>query len=276
MAWTAPKTWVEELLTPADMNTYMRDNQNYLKDTEEAHEAATIVHGATGAVVGTTNVQTLTNKTLDWEAIAAFLHQGKLVPILVPHLVAAVTGTGSSGTSWQERFTDTGANAGSTARLHMGALGLQDGASQSYIPWNKKMVIVFPIEVSGGNAAFISYVGLTEANAYGDLAAPGIGIKAANLDLWGESYGTSRDAIDLSAAIVANQTSWVAIVHDPTVPSIEWYMNWVLKNTQTTSGKIPQAAGVAAGYYVASQGNNAAAVNYRMISMPGIYIAVEA
>ncbi len=32
MAWTRPKTWSSEPLTSLDLNTYMRDNQNYLKD----------------------------------------------------------------------------------------------------------------------------------------------------------------------------------------------------------------------------------------------------
>jgi len=31
MAWTNPKTWAAEVLTSADLNLYVRDNQNYLK-----------------------------------------------------------------------------------------------------------------------------------------------------------------------------------------------------------------------------------------------------
>ena len=32
MAWTAPRTWVTgELVTAAFMNTYIRDNQTYIK-----------------------------------------------------------------------------------------------------------------------------------------------------------------------------------------------------------------------------------------------------
>src|SRR5690606_36927514 len=40
--------------------------------TIDAHLAATAAHGATGAVVGTTNVQTLTNKTLTTPTIGDF------------------------------------------------------------------------------------------------------------------------------------------------------------------------------------------------------------
>ncbi len=32
MAWTRPKTWSSEPLTSLDLNTYVRDNQNYLRD----------------------------------------------------------------------------------------------------------------------------------------------------------------------------------------------------------------------------------------------------
>ena len=32
MAWTNPKTWSSEPLTSADLNTYVRDNQEHLKD----------------------------------------------------------------------------------------------------------------------------------------------------------------------------------------------------------------------------------------------------
>jgi len=32
MAWTAPKTWVSEVLTSNDMNTYLSDNTQYLYD----------------------------------------------------------------------------------------------------------------------------------------------------------------------------------------------------------------------------------------------------
>ena len=36
MAWTTPKTWASEPLTSLDLNTYVRDNQNYLKGRVDA------------------------------------------------------------------------------------------------------------------------------------------------------------------------------------------------------------------------------------------------
>ncbi len=45
MAWTTPKTWSSEPLTSIDLNTYMRDNQNHLKDRLDS-SAAKFVSGA--------------------------------------------------------------------------------------------------------------------------------------------------------------------------------------------------------------------------------------
>lgn len=36
MAWTTPKTWSSEPLTSTDLNTYIRDNQTYLKERVDA------------------------------------------------------------------------------------------------------------------------------------------------------------------------------------------------------------------------------------------------
>lgn len=45
MAWTTPKTWSSEPLTSIDLNTYMRDNQNHLKDRLDA-SASSVISGA--------------------------------------------------------------------------------------------------------------------------------------------------------------------------------------------------------------------------------------
>lgn len=37
MVWTEPKTWVAEPLVAADLNTYLRDNLNALKEPPSAH-----------------------------------------------------------------------------------------------------------------------------------------------------------------------------------------------------------------------------------------------
>lgn len=46
VAWTTPKTWTSEPLTSVDLNTYVRDNQNHLKDRIDS-SASTVVDGIT-------------------------------------------------------------------------------------------------------------------------------------------------------------------------------------------------------------------------------------
>ncbi len=46
MAWTTPKTWSSEPLTSIDLNTYVRDNQNHLKDRLDASANRIISSGA--------------------------------------------------------------------------------------------------------------------------------------------------------------------------------------------------------------------------------------
>lgn len=45
MAWTTPKTWSSEPLTSIDLNTYVRDNQNHLKDRLDASANRVISSG---------------------------------------------------------------------------------------------------------------------------------------------------------------------------------------------------------------------------------------
>lgn len=45
MAWTTPKTWSSEPLTSIDLNTYVRDNQNHLKDRLDAGVSRVISEG---------------------------------------------------------------------------------------------------------------------------------------------------------------------------------------------------------------------------------------
>ena len=48
MAWTTPKTWVSEVLTSNDMNTYLSDNTQYLYDQLTAGLAEYTYTRATG------------------------------------------------------------------------------------------------------------------------------------------------------------------------------------------------------------------------------------
>ena len=54
MAWTSPKTWSSEPLTSLDLNTYVRDNQNFLMD-RLGNSAASLASGA--AILSTTSTK---------------------------------------------------------------------------------------------------------------------------------------------------------------------------------------------------------------------------
>lgn len=54
MAWTTPKTWSSEPLTSLDLNTYVRDNQIYLRERLE-NSADTLV--SADAVLSTTSTE---------------------------------------------------------------------------------------------------------------------------------------------------------------------------------------------------------------------------
>lgn len=43
--WTTPKTWSTEVLTSADMNTYLRDNQTFVKEMAENASIGPIFDG---------------------------------------------------------------------------------------------------------------------------------------------------------------------------------------------------------------------------------------
>jgi hypothetical protein len=60
-------------LSNAPASADQATRKDYVDSAVSTHNSATVVHGATGAVVGTTNSQTLTNKTLTAPAVSNYL-----------------------------------------------------------------------------------------------------------------------------------------------------------------------------------------------------------
>ena len=58
MPWTTPKTWISEVLSSAEMNTYLSDNTQYLYD-EITYSPAEYTYTRVGAVNYTTTSETL-------------------------------------------------------------------------------------------------------------------------------------------------------------------------------------------------------------------------
>lgn len=63
MAWTTPKTWTAALVTVADLNTHIRDNENFLHTAHVArmYQAAALSH------TSDTNQQLVTWDTTDYD-----------------------------------------------------------------------------------------------------------------------------------------------------------------------------------------------------------------
>lgn len=118
-------------------------------DALTAHAALTAAHGATGAVVGTTNTQTLTNKTLTTPTIADFTNAnhahlaagggGQLTTsALSDYAVGTFTpgltfGGGSTGMTWSSRsgrYIRVGNLIYVSADLRLSAKGSSTGAAR--------------------------------------------------------------------------------------------------------------------------------------------------
>lgn len=103
-------------------------------DALTAHAALTAAHGATGAVVGTTNTQTLTNKTLTAPTVGDFTNAN--------HTHAAA---GSGGQISHTALTNIGTNTHATIDTHLaataahGATGAVVGTTNSQTLTNKTL-----------------------------------------------------------------------------------------------------------------------------------------
>lgn len=123
---------------------YYGDNDSWVEFANasdlSAHIAATAAHGATGAVVGTTNSQTLTNKTLTTPIISDLTNiqhdhstvaKGGLIPAasLPLHTHA---GAGQGGTVSHTALTDKGTNTHSTIDSHISTANSHIGSSTAH------------------------------------------------------------------------------------------------------------------------------------------------
>ncbi|MDD4721875.1 MAG: hypothetical protein PHR07_03915 [Acidaminococcaceae bacterium] len=170
---------------------------------------------------------------------------------------AAVTGTGATYQTLNYTQVTTGATAGSTALLYGGVGGLSAGGSSVAVNCAKRFSVRFAISCITLSADHTRYLQIKAANTIGDLGAAGMGIKIVNDKLYAESFGTERGEIELMT--IATATAYeINIQHDPVAGTIKWYVNGVLKGTQSTAVNIPVAA-IAAANVLSSVSNGGAA-----------------
>lgn len=162
------------------------------------------------------------------------------------------SGSGSSEGSWIEMAT------GNTALSKCGkflttSIFWSHSASSYRVNWNNDIVYLFTVRRNfTSDANVISRVQIKDSQAIGALAEKGIGLRIENYKLYGESYGASGLAsVDLGTTMTA-VTPYEIMVVFTSGSSVKWYVEGVLKGTQSTAGNIPTGEGSATGSFMYS------------------------
>ncbi len=194
------------------------------------------------------------------ENLAKLLASGKFVQIPTNYgWTSAVAGTGETAQEAVDIRVITGTTASSTARLYTALYGLGSSTVMKYkVDWSKKLYMLFQVGrvCAGADAQVVARFQLKEATTEGALGAKGIGIRIDDFALVGESYGSALGAVDLATTLVTQVADGVKIILTPGV-SIEYYVNEVLKGTQSTAANMPTGATTGLVYLVCSIINGA-------------------
>lgn len=177
------------------------------------------------------------------------------IPVCVG-FTSVLTGTGSYAADGTTASVRSGATASSTALAYISTYGLVSSAAQWGPDFTKRTILEFALSPQLGDAATIRYFQMgayATAGTYGDLAALGIGVKMTGLAMVGESFGTERGEVALGNMV--DETYIVVIDHNPAAGRIDWFVNGVLKGSQTTAAKIPNATAAGVSRIVAAVGN---------------------
>jgi len=151
-----------------------------------------------------------------------------------------VVGSGDTSQTIERIAMSTGTTANSSAKLHTVLGGLNQGlADYSGMTWDKKLYIKVDLARVTYNSEAVARLQLKAVGTIGELADKGVGIRIDNIALKGESYGTALGVVDLAVTLTNARTKQIVIVLDPSIPKVEWWIDEVLKGSQTTSANIP-------------------------------------
>jgi hypothetical protein len=169
-----------------------------------------------------------------------------------------ISNAGSGSITYQPMrlIAQTGTTANSRGLCWTSAYGFNEGGVYQYMNWDKVLFFIFNVSRYQSDTEVIGRIQLKPGATEGSLAGKGMGLKILNGDLWGESYGTGLGEVDLGYTlnIAGQEGSQIVIALDPGT-SVKWYVNGVLKGTQSTASKIP--AGTAIGRFAFSIINGA-------------------
>jgi len=153
-----------------------------------------------------------------------------------------VTGSGGGWAGFGNNLLYTGTTYNSSAsEFHLIPYTLSGNTD-----WTKKHIWIFKLACGDGSydANTIARIQIkSSATGLGALAEPGFGFELLNTTWNMESYGTARNSTNFNLVQFGWLTTQVMIIHDPTVPKIEFYKTDLTTPfyTETTSNKIPQA-----------------------------------
>jgi len=162
-----------------------------------------------------------------------------------------LAGSGAVTQTVPELLLKTGTTPNSRALLRITAVGLNPATgSAPTIDWDKELIVIFGLRRYRSDPEAVGRFQIKVATTEGALADHGLGLRIDNYDLVGESYGTALGTVDLGVTMLDFRPYWIYIVHNPKIPRIDWYVNGVLKGSQTDPARIP--SGVRTSRMVAS------------------------
>lgn len=197
------------------------------------------------------------------EFLAALLKGGNLLHIPTnAGWTEVLAQAGSTSQALTSLNVTSGATAGGKGLLHGSMIGLANGISYNTpVRLDRKLYLIFGCARYLSVAAAIARLQLKQVNTEGALSAKGFGLRVDNMALVGESYGTELGTVSLATSLVNVIEAQIVILFDPATPKIEWYVNGVLKGTQSTVAKIPTGSLSYPAPMVMSVINGAAASN---------------
>lgn len=150
------------------------------------------------------------------------------------------TGTASSSAG-QTITVSTGTTPHSKVIMKQDVFGLAPGDYAKYVNWDKPIYILMNLYKTGNDPEGVGYIQLTQATTYGDLAAPGVGLKIANLDLQGDAYRMSGDTFPLNATLSEGKDVEVLIAHIPAYGVVYMVNGEVKASRPNRPGGTPSA-----------------------------------
>jgi len=140
--------------------------------------------------------------------------------------------------------------------IHAVSVGLHLADIRHRVDWSKELFIQvvvgrYPTEATSPPTCYFQ---LKPTSASGALTRHGLGIRITNLTLAGESYGANGASVitDL-ATVMTVEYPYIIGIHFKPTEFIKWYVNGVLKGTQSTAGDLPSATFASEHYWVFSQ-----------------------